>query len=98
MVSGIIPGSAGGGWSGVTGGGPWVPVRSRTRAAETAQIVSAAAVDLVPADEIETPQAVSVRIRADIDGQLPPGTELQIQRQPHDQRSHRVLEIGRAHV
>ena len=41
-VSGIIPGSGGGGWSGLTGGGAWVSVRSWSRAAVTAQIARAA--------------------------------------------------------
>ena len=42
MVSGIMPGSGGGGWSGLTGGGAWVSVRSFTSAAVTAQIARAA--------------------------------------------------------
>jgi integrase len=42
MVSGIIPGSAGGGWPGRAGGGAWVSVRSRSKAAVTAQAASAA--------------------------------------------------------
>jgi len=41
-VSGIIPGSAGGGWSGRAGGGAWVSVRSRSKAAVTAQAARAA--------------------------------------------------------
>src|SRR5262245_64415110 len=41
-VSGIIPGSAGGGWPGLTGGGAWVLVRSSSRAAVTAQMARAA--------------------------------------------------------
>ena len=41
-VSGIIPGSAGGGWSGLAGGGAWVSVRSRSKAAVTAQMARAA--------------------------------------------------------
>src|SRR5690242_2060681 len=41
-VSGIIPNSAGGGWSGSTGAGAWVPVRRRSRAAVTAQMARAA--------------------------------------------------------
>src|ERR1700728_1136526 len=41
-VSGIIPGLAGGGWRGLTGGGAWVPVRWRSWAAVTAQIARAA--------------------------------------------------------
>src|ERR1035437_2028352 len=41
-VSGIMPGSAGGGWSGETGPAAWVSVRSRSRAAVTAQIARAA--------------------------------------------------------
>ena len=40
-VSGIIPGSGGGGWSGLTGGGAWVPVRSFREAAVTAQMARA---------------------------------------------------------
>src|SRR5579875_2102992 len=31
MVSGVMPGSAGGGCSGLTGGGAWVSVRSRSK-------------------------------------------------------------------
>jgi hypothetical protein len=42
MVSGISPGSGGGGWSGPAGGGAWVSVRSRSMAAVTAQIARAA--------------------------------------------------------
>src|ERR1035441_2567600 len=40
-VSGIIPGSGGGGWSGVTGGGAWVSVRSFSKAAVMAQMARA---------------------------------------------------------
>ena len=42
MVSGIMPGSGGGGWSGLTGGGAWVSVRSRSSAVVMAQMASAA--------------------------------------------------------
>ena len=42
MVSGIMPGSGGGGWPGRTGGGAWVSVRSLTRAAVMAQMARAA--------------------------------------------------------
>jgi len=41
-VSGIIPGPAGGGWSGRAGGGGWVSVRSRSKAAVVAQMANAA--------------------------------------------------------
>jgi len=41
-VSGIIPGSGGGGWSGVFGGGAWVSVRSLRWAAVTAHTARAA--------------------------------------------------------
>ena len=41
-VSGIMPGSAGGGWSGRAGGGAWVSVRSPQRAAVMAQMARAA--------------------------------------------------------
>jgi hypothetical protein len=40
-VSGIIPGSGGGGWSGLTGGGARVSVRSLSKAAVTAQMARA---------------------------------------------------------
>jgi len=39
-VSGIIPGSGGRGWSGLTGGGAWVSVRSRSWAAVMAQMAT----------------------------------------------------------
>ena len=42
MVSGIMPGSGGGGWSGLIGGGAWVSVRSRSSAVVMAQMASAA--------------------------------------------------------
>ena len=42
MVRGITPGSAGGGWPGLTGGGAWVSVRSRSSAVVMAQMASAA--------------------------------------------------------
>jgi hypothetical protein len=45
-----------------------------------------------PRSEIE-PQAVGVRAGADIDGQLSRGAELKIQRQPHDHRCHRILDV-----
>jgi hypothetical protein len=45
-VSGISPGSAGGDWPGRTGGAACVSVRSRSRAAVTAQIARAAQVPL----------------------------------------------------
>ena len=54
--------------------------------------LGAAAVDLVPADEVER-QAVGVGVRADVDGQLPLGAELQVQRQPHDQGPDRILDL-----
>ena len=41
-VSGIMPGSAGGGWPGRTGGGAWVSVRCLSRAAVMAQMARAA--------------------------------------------------------
>jgi hypothetical protein len=41
-VGGIIPGSAGGGWLGRAGDGACVSVRSRSKAAVTAQTASAA--------------------------------------------------------
>ena len=41
-VSGIMPGSAGGGWPGVAGGAARVSVRQRSRAAVTAQIARVA--------------------------------------------------------
>ena len=53
----------------------------------------AGAVDLVPADEVQ-PDPVAERLRADIDGQLPFGAELQVWRQAHDQAAHRVIELG----
>jgi hypothetical protein len=37
-----MPGSGGGGWSGLTGGGAWVPVRSCSMVAVMAQIAKAA--------------------------------------------------------
>ena len=46
-VSGMRPGSAGGGWSGRVGGGACVSVWSRRRAAVTAQIARAAQVRTV---------------------------------------------------
>ena len=52
----------------------------------------AAAVHLVAADEIE-PQAAGVAVSADVRGQLPLGAELQGQRQAHDQRRHRILDV-----
>jgi hypothetical protein len=54
--------------------------------------LGAAAVDLVPAVEVRT-DAVGGGVGADVDGQLPLSTELQIQRQPHDQALHRVCEV-----
>ena len=54
--------------------------------------LGAAAVHLVPADEIEA-GAVGVRIRADTDGQLPLGTELQASRQPGGQRPDRIGDV-----
>jgi hypothetical protein len=54
--------------------------------------LGAAAVDLVAAGEVEA-QAVGVRGRADIDGQLPLGAELKLQRQPHEQGLHRVGDV-----
>jgi hypothetical protein len=41
-VSGIMPGSGGGAWSGAAGGAAWVSVRPRSRAAVTAQMARAA--------------------------------------------------------
>ena len=58
---------------------------------ELAQL-GAVAVDLVAAGEVER-QAVGVRVGADVDGQLPLGAEGQVQRQPHEQGLHRVLEV-----
>jgi len=52
----------------------------------------APAIDLVPAGEVEL-QAIGVAVRADIHGQLPLGAELKIQRQAHDQRRHRILDV-----
>ena len=52
----------------------------------------AAAVDLVPADEIEF-QAVGAAVSTDVHGQLSLGAELQVQRQAHDQRLDRVLDV-----
>ena len=54
--------------------------------------LGAAAVYLVPADEIKG-QAVGVAAGADVHGQLSLGAELQVQRQAHDQRRHRVLDV-----
>ena len=54
--------------------------------------LGAAAVDLVPAVEVR-PDPVGGGVRADVDGQLPLGAELQIQRQPHDQGLHRVGDV-----
>ena len=52
----------------------------------------AVAVHLVAAGEVERmPSAYGVR--ADVDGQLSLGAELQVQRQPHDQGLHRVLDV-----
>ena len=42
IVSGIMPGSGGGAWSGAAGGGAWVPVRRLSLAAVTAQTARAA--------------------------------------------------------
>ncbi len=42
MVSGIMPGSAGGAWSGPAGGGPWVSVLRLSLAAVMAQTARAA--------------------------------------------------------
>jgi hypothetical protein len=50
MVSGIMPGSAGGGWPGLSGGGAWVSVRFLSWAAVMAQMAPAAhSVSAVPA-------------------------------------------------
>jgi hypothetical protein len=46
-VSGIMPGSAGEGWSGRTGAGAWVLVRWRRRAAVMAQVARAAMTSMV---------------------------------------------------
>jgi len=58
---------------------------------ELAQL-GAAAVHLVAAGEIE-PDAVGVRRRADVDGQLSLGAEGQVQRQSHEQRSDGVGDV-----
>ena len=52
----------------------------------------AAAVDLVPAGEIEG-QPAGVAVRADARGQLPLGAEPQVRWQAHDQRRHRVFDM-----
>ena len=52
----------------------------------------AAAVDLIPADEVE-PQPVAIGAGEDVDGQLPLRPEPQIQRQACDQRLHRVPDV-----
>ena len=52
----------------------------------------AVAVHLVPAVEVR-PDPVGGGVLADVDGQLPLGAEPQVQRQPHDQGLHRVLEV-----
>jgi hypothetical protein len=59
--------------------------------AELAQL-TAGAVDLVAAQEVE-PGAVSQRLGADINGQLPLGAEHQILWQAHGQRLHRVADV-----
>ena len=58
---------------------------------ELAQL-GAAAVDLVPAGKVEG-QPVGVRASEDVDGQLAPGAERQVRRQPGDQRLDRVLDV-----
>ncbi len=54
--------------------------------------LGAAAVDLVPAGEVEA-DAVGVRVRTQVDGQLALGAEPQVQRQAHDQRLDRILDV-----
>ena len=58
---------------------------------ELAQL-GAAAIDLVAAGEIEA-EAVGVHLRAQVDGQLPLGAELQIRRQAHGQGLHRIVDV-----
>ena len=58
---------------------------------ELAQL-SAAAVDLVAADEVER-QPVGVCVRQDVDGQLALGAEPQVRRKCRNQGLHRVLDL-----
>jgi hypothetical protein len=52
----------------------------------------AGAVDLVSADEVQ-PDPAGERLGEEVDGQLALGAEHQVQRQPHHQRLHRVLDL-----
>ena len=54
--------------------------------------LGAVAVDLVAADEVQ-PDAVGDGLGEDVDGQLPLGAEGQVQRQAHDRRCHRVVDV-----
>ena len=76
-VSGIMPGSAAGGWPGRTGSSADAQYAGLAAGFEELPHVGAVAIDLVLAEEIED-DPVRERLRGDVDHQVSLGAEPQV--------------------